>query len=924
MSPKVSWKMRMICRRGIEAGLGPTAACGNRNSYLLGCKIMTEFKAIRALTVVLLAGLFWFPGISRAQTDSDQSHGTVSGNYQVEQTAEVGYRKDWINGNLDTYDTFVNLGTGARLLDYTLDMRSINHMGLLFDNLSFSNFGYGGDPNDVSRLRVEKNKWYEFSLVFRRDKNYWDYNLLANPLNPVPFSTTSPVPATFATTNPSFASTQSPHSLDRVRRMQDYDLMLLPQSRVRFRLGYSRNVDEGPSLTTLHGPTDFLLLENFRMTTNSYHVGVDFRILPKTTISFDEFLEYNKQDTTDSLANTPFVVQTVSGLAPGTLPVNLGLDWYYPPSATTVPCAAPFLATGYATPTCKMFQSYTRSAPTRNSMPTERLSLQSTIIPKLEMSASASYSRSNNVVSNLFDSANEYGDRAGTNVRDALVSGPANTKQVFTHADWSGIYSLNQKVRIVDSFRFEQWQNPGYTNQDSSYLFGTLPQVAGQTGINLPIASFAPIVAGGPSFASICAPTVATPNPITCPQHNATASADISGTAYANYLGQRLISNTIQFQVDLTKRITGRIGYSYENRRIAEIDSNSIPIFSTYYPGGPGGTAGAMQGGALAGNYFLAARGSCALPVAGSALLPAGCNLNSDGSITFTNPASPAVPRTVSTINEQVGLAGLTMRPMDSLRINADFEFGYNDYSYTRIWPRQVQSYKVHVNYRPTKWANIDGAIDINENRDNISQIFNLEHARTYSFAVMLMPNSKFTYTLGFNYTNLYLQTYICFVDSFGALTGPAVPTYAPCTIPNSTAGQGATQFYANGQDYAYSDVMWKPINRLTLSLGYSGSFVYGSEEGSTLYLDPLQPAGTLAYNYHKPFASIQLNIYKGLSYKTTWNYYGYDSKTPVNTSIPITNANAPNGLYALQPIPGPNFNGSTLMFALRYAFGGL
>ena len=89
-------------------------------------------------------------------------------------------------GNQDTYDTFVDLGAGPRLLDYTLDMRSLNHQGLLFDNLNFSNFGYGGDPNDVSRLRIEKNKWYDFSAVFRRDKYFWDYNLLANPLNPVP------------------------------------------------------------------------------------------------------------------------------------------------------------------------------------------------------------------------------------------------------------------------------------------------------------------------------------------------------------------------------------------------------------------------------------------------------------------------------------------------------------------------------------------------------------------------------------------------------------------------------------------------------------------------------------------------------------------------------------------------------------------
>ena len=176
----------------------------------------------------MLGAVFFFSPASWAQTGSEETKGTNSGNYNVQQSAELGYRASWINGNQDTYDTFVNLGSGLRLLDYTLSMRSINHQGILFDNLNFSNFGYGGDPDDVSRLRIEKNKMYDFSVVFRRHKNFWDYNLLANPLNPVPIST-----ATSAVTRSPFlfAVTNSPHSLDLVRRMQDYDLTLLPQSR---------------------------------------------------------------------------------------------------------------------------------------------------------------------------------------------------------------------------------------------------------------------------------------------------------------------------------------------------------------------------------------------------------------------------------------------------------------------------------------------------------------------------------------------------------------------------------------------------------------------------------------------------------------------------------------------------------------------
>ena len=125
---------------------------------------MSERIGIRPLSLLLLAGsLFLLACCPGPRIAPRKPKELTAGNYNVQQSAEVGYRLDWINGNQDTYDTFVNLNPGARLLDYTLNMRSLNHQGLLFDNLNFSNFGYGGDPNDVSRLRIEKNKWYDFS-----------------------------------------------------------------------------------------------------------------------------------------------------------------------------------------------------------------------------------------------------------------------------------------------------------------------------------------------------------------------------------------------------------------------------------------------------------------------------------------------------------------------------------------------------------------------------------------------------------------------------------------------------------------------------------------------------------------------------------------------------------------------------------------
>src|SRR6202451_483816 len=293
-----------------------------RNFRKAGRNVHRYFATGRELSfLILVVALLSSLPLSRAQNGSGETKGIDSGNYNIQQSVEAGYRSTWINGNTNTYDTFVNLGDGLRLFDYTLNMRSLGHNGLLFDTLNFSNFGYGGDPNDVTRLHIDKNKWYDFRLLFRRDKYFWDYNLFANPLNPA-----APNPVGSETSgcilspptavhpglpgycsNPAVPITNSPHALDLVRRMQDYDLTLLPESRVRFRLGFSHDRDQGPGFFTTDsgGVPDFP--ENYSYTTNAYRMGVDFRVAPRTTISYDEFLTYFKQDNVvlESPAATP-------------------------------------------------------------------------------------------------------------------------------------------------------------------------------------------------------------------------------------------------------------------------------------------------------------------------------------------------------------------------------------------------------------------------------------------------------------------------------------------------------------------------------------------------------------------------------------------------------------------------------------------
>ena len=156
---------------------------------------------------------------------------------------------------------------------------------------------------------------------------------------------------------------------------------------------------------------------------------------------------------------------------------------------------------------------------------------------------------------------------------------------------------------------------------------------------------------------------------------------------------------------------------------------------------------------------------------------------------------------------KMLGLLGVTARPTDTLRLNADLMFGYNDNSFTRISPRQVQSYKIQCTlhshavgeHRRLPWTSTRIAT-------TYPLVNNMEHGRTYSFVATLSPNAKLWVDFGYNYMDIYTQTEICFPD-----TGSTVFT-TPCPVPGASSPLGTLSSYSSQDNYAYGDVMWKPL----------------------------------------------------------------------------------------------------------------
>jgi hypothetical protein len=97
-----------------------------------------------------------------------------------------------------------------------------------------------------------------------------------------------------------------------------------------------------------------------------------------------------------------------------------------------------------------------------------------------------------------------------------------------------------------------------------------------------------------------------------------------------------------------------------------------------------------------------------------------------------------------------------------------------------------------------------------------------------------------------------------------------------------------------------------KNAHHAVLPKANAGTFV----GGTTTEINSLQVPGTLAFNYQKPYVTAIWNLYKGLSYRMIWNYYGYDGRGLASNAIP-----------GLAPIAAPDLNGSTTEFAIRYTF---
>src|SRR5262249_43811732 len=97
------------------------------------------------------------------------SRGESAGAYNVTDSFETGYRFSTVGGNSAQYASAVNYHDGVRLLGSFFSMNSRDGKGLLFDELTISTQGLGNDPYESASVRLRKNHWYRYDMMWRRN-----------------------------------------------------------------------------------------------------------------------------------------------------------------------------------------------------------------------------------------------------------------------------------------------------------------------------------------------------------------------------------------------------------------------------------------------------------------------------------------------------------------------------------------------------------------------------------------------------------------------------------------------------------------------------------------------------------------------------------------------------------------------------------
>jgi len=794
--------------------------------------------------------------------------------YEIRQTADLGGHLVGVSGSGAMYDTLVNLHSGPRVLGQTFTMHALpGSKHSLLDSLTAYSNGFGGDPINFAKLNFSKAKLYEFNGTFRRDRQYFDYDLLGNPSIPsgvlIPYGMAAGVPTTASLAQPQLM--QSPVMFNTVRRMTDTMLTILPLSKVSFRVGYSQNIFQGPSMSPGYniGKSDLLLQEYQRNSSDDFFGAMDWKPWALTRISFEEQVDHYKANSYFTIAPNQLIVQEADGT-----PAALGNYDATSSPYTITSCNTASMGSGYTNatnytilsapqtvggrpiinPACDVITSYLRSQPTRILYPTESLLFQSSSIKNIAMNGDVRYTISNSHLAHYYENF----QGLDTAIRSATFTGNTTAQRRMVSMDFGLTWEATKTITLSDQVDFSNLHQPGNANITPGITQNT-PVTAGNETINYA----GPLLAGA----------------------NYSVSGNPTGTPLYAYFGQKFLTNNATLSWEATPRATFSLTYRYRTHTIIQTSGT--------------GPASNIIGIDENGGIFTAAyRPTSQWNMNGTVEI-----LYADNSFTTVGPRQTKHYRFHT-----------LYRPRPWATVTGAF----NDL-------------ERHNNTNNTGVAPLDGPLG-HVDHSRIGTV-GLSLAPNDHYGI----DVYYAYSDVYTSTNIcYLNGASATVPGTASTTSTGAPNICPGVfVRGSTtvlSDWGPTKDFMDAPtQYASVSLNYSPIKKVRTAAGYRISAVSGNQ----FFADAQQVNGSLQSAYQSPFFNVAWTLHPGLVWRAEYNYYGYGEGGPsgpqfcsTSTSttaavVPCTSLTAPTG--RTEPSSGltapRNTHANILTLAVHYEF---
>lgn len=800
--------------------------------------VMRHCTGLIATSILVTASCITYGQNATPGTQEPDTQMSAPQGYSIHQAVDVGGRVNETVGSEAMYDSLLNLHTGPRVLDETFEMHALpGRKNTLVDDLKAFGSGFGGDPFSIAKLDFSKGKAYEFSALFRRDRKYFDYDLLGNPN--IPSGQSIPIGPSNARTG-SFAwpqTLQSPFLFNTVRRMTDTSLTIFPLSTWTFHIAYSKSVMEGPSLSPSgyqFAKYNAVLQEYQRNSTDDGIIDIDWKPVQGTKFTYEEQITHYKGDSYFTLNPSALVFQEADGtrvaindfdsLSPyGISACATGsMGSAYTNSTTYTILTAP---TGgglpIINPACSVVTSYLRSQPTRAFFPTEVLRLQSSSIQHISMNGNVRYTQANMNLPNYYDS---YQGLNGT-TRSLTYTAKASGQREVLAADYGILWQTTDRFSVAEQISYSTFHQPGTVEFISGTTLAT-PTNPNET-INYPTLTSTSAAAGASTFEG-------SPN---------------IGAPAAGYTGQLYLTNNVTASWDASSRATFSLTYRYQDHAVAEGVPHNTPL-----------PVGAVTGGSVtihenAGIFDVALR-------------PAS-NWDLNGSVEAAYDDNALTP--------------ISPRQLRHYRVHTIYK--------PRPWATISGAFSDLERHNNTN--NNQSAVAAGDDPYE-GPLNHVDHSRIVSVGAVLLPNERYGLDFNYSYSDIYAATNICFDNGAqnastvvypypgtATLTSSGQPNVCPGIFTRGSTTQLADWFARDFMDaptqFGSAGVTFSPVGKVHGAIGYRISSVNGSQ----FFNDARAVNGSLVSTYQSPYASLAWTIHSGWTWKLDYNFYGYGEGGP-------------------------------------------